>query len=112
MVLMLCRRGIGIGRFPGRSLPVHSDLLFEAAGCILGLKPTASSPPSLRDGAAQCRIRQCIQLNAVLVTHCSTHVHLYFHHCLHVFTAYMFMYSLHVFSACKYHVHRLPQPID
>ena len=33
---------------------------------------------------------------------CSTHVHVYFHHCLHVFTACMFMYSLHVFSACKY----------
>ena len=33
---------------------------------------------------------------------CSTHVHLYFSHCLHVFTACMFMYSLHVFSACLF----------
>ncbi len=33
---------------------------------------------------------------------CSTHVHLYFHHCLHVFTAWMFMYSLHVFRSSNY----------
>ena len=33
---------------------------------------------------------------------CSTHVHLHFHHCLHVFTASMFMYSLHVFRPCNY----------
>ena len=30
-------------------------------------------------------------------------MYLYFHRCLHVFTACMFMYSLHVFSACKCH---------
>ena len=30
---------------------------------------------------------------------CSTHVHLYFSHCLHVFTACMFIYSLLVLSA-------------
>ena len=33
---------------------------------------------------------------------CSTHVHLHFHHCLHVFIACMFMYSLHVFRSCNY----------
>ena len=33
---------------------------------------------------------------------CSTHVHVYFHHCLHVFTAWLFIYSLHVFGSCKY----------
>ena len=33
---------------------------------------------------------------------CSTHVHLYVSHCLHVFTACMFMYSLLVFSACLF----------
>ena len=32
----------------------------------------------------------------------STHVHVYFHHCMHVFTAFLFMYSLHVFNACEY----------
>ena len=45
MVLMWCRRGIGIWRFPGRSLPEHSDLPCEAAGWIIGLKPAAPSPP-------------------------------------------------------------------
>ena len=33
---------------------------------------------------------------------CSRHVHLYFSHCLHVFTACMFIYSLHVVSACLF----------
>ena len=33
---------------------------------------------------------------------CSIHVHIYFHHGLHVFTACIFTCSLHVFSACKY----------
>ena len=43
-----------------------------------------------------------VQYNVFLLWQtCSTHVHLYFHNCLHVFTACMFMYSLHVFSACK-----------
>ena len=32
----------------------------------------------------------------VFVKNCSTHLHEYFHHCLHVFTACMFMYSLQV----------------
>ena len=36
------------------------------------------------------------------VKNCSTHVLMYFHNCLHVFTACMFMYSLHVFSPYKY----------
>ena len=33
---------------------------------------------------------------------CSIHVHIYFHHGLHVFTACIFTCSLYVFSACKY----------
>ena len=33
---------------------------------------------------------------------CRTHLHEYFHHCLHVFTACILMYSIHVFSPCKY----------
>ena len=33
---------------------------------------------------------------------CRTHVHLHFHHCLHAFTACMFMYSVRVFSSCNY----------
>ena len=36
------------------------------------------------------------------VKKCSTHVLIYFHNCLHVFTACMFMYSLHVLSPYKY----------
>ena len=37
----------------------------------------------------------------VFITNCSTHVKLYFDHCLHVFHACMCMHSLHVFIACR-----------
>ena len=38
----------------------------------------------------------------VFVNNCRKHLHEYFQHCLHLFTACMFMYSLYVFSPCTY----------
>ena len=58
-----------------------------------------------------------VQSNVFLLWQtCSTHVHVYFHHCLHVFTACLFIYSLHVFGSCTYQhmciVYDKRQPIE
>ena len=55
----LGRFSVRFGHFPGRYVAAHSDLLYEAGGWILRLKPPARGP--LR--YTMCRIRQCLQIN-------------------------------------------------